>query len=78
MTTQTTPSRSYKMLFEMINSGELTIEDAKDELRKGWLPADASELVAGWLVEKLDQQTRDRWEAEDAAYRATFANRTEV
>lgn len=55
-TTQNRPSRFYSTCFEMINSGEMTVEEAEAELEQAvWMPEDAAELLAGWILDKRSE-----------------------
>lgn len=50
------PSRFYDLCFEMINSGEMTVEDAEAEMEQAvWMPDDAAELLAGWILDKRSE-----------------------
>lgn len=56
-------TRTCELLFSMINKGEISVGEAREELARGLLPADARELVAGWVIERADQG--DSWRAGD-------------
>lgn len=51
------------MLSHMINAGEITVGEAREELRAGFLPRDAQEELAGWIIARDDQG--DDWKAGD-------------
>lgn len=51
------------MVSHMINAGEITVGEARAELDAGFLPADAVEELAGWVLHRADQG--DDWKAGD-------------
>lgn len=56
-------TRTRELLFRMINEGEISVGEAREELAKGLLPRDAQELVASWVLDRADQG--DHWRAGD-------------
>lgn len=56
-------SRTYDLIAHMVNYGEITVGEARDELRRGMmarLDADVADLLAGWV---LDHEGDDEYRA---------------
>src|SRR3954471_20310883 len=60
--------RTFWLLNHMINSGELTVGEARAELASPLLDADSAALLAGWVLDRADQG--DDWRAGDPVRRA--------
>lgn len=56
-------SRTYTLLSHMVNAGEITVGEAREELRSNLLDANTREMLAGWVLERSDQG--DNWKAGD-------------
>lgn len=57
------PTRTYAMLTHMVNAGELTVGEARDELTNGILDQASAAFLAGWVTDRADQG--DSWRAGD-------------
>jgi hypothetical protein len=56
-------TRIATLLNHMVNAGEISVGEARQELASGFLPADAVEALAGWVIARSDQD--DSWRAGD-------------
>jgi hypothetical protein len=55
-------TRTYALVAHMVNAGEISVGEAREEL-DGPLPGDAAAFLAGWVLERRDQG--DHWRAGD-------------
>jgi hypothetical protein len=56
-------TRTYELIFRLINEGGITVGEARQALEHCWLDRESRELLAGWVMDRADQG--EDWRAGD-------------